>query len=447
MSNSLALPYSPVPLFFDAGRKPIRLSPPSSLALVSLGGQMSPREERPSSAESSSVETGPVDVQQVSSLRPVLTQLTSPVQNVIVVMLMCDDLFDSTPMSSRLSSCSLDSVIGYLDELLGRKEALDSATTTADQGRQSPPPTPSESKRQVVTSARRKFGSSPVASDNGTSTALAVQMDDVDANDSIQRVMDLSFASVYEMPGCSDPLPARSACQKVMMMTVLTESIDPPDSLDSGVESNKSDDESSSSSVGCTLEGSFPLHHDYQNLLNNQTTGSEKQQQQQRRSSTRRNNSATNCQRSSRTNNRAMRCDDSASKDEKFYEICLGHLCLQMEAGNSVAGTGLGFDRWISIFSLQKHQDELIQMSASPSSPPSSSSSSANHYHQSHNQQQQQQQPGKRHTQRHHSSGGGGKVSAVSRQDSRQESQDDSAIISSRNSNGKKKTKQKRMYF
>ncbi|KZS09472.1 Exchange protein directly activated by cAMP [Daphnia magna] len=52
----------------------------------------------------------------------------------------------------------------------------------------------------------------------------------------------------------------------------------------------------------------------------------------------------------------------------------------------------------------QKHQDELIQLSANPSSP--SASSPANHRKHSHHQPQSHQPGGKRQSQRHHSTGG-----------------------------------------
>jgi hypothetical protein len=227
-------------------------------------------------------------------------------------------------------------------------------------------------------------------------------------------------------------------------MTVVTESIDPPESLDSGVESNKSDDEAQHSGDSepriCASLGdkgrnyAIPLHqHDYQNLI-----GSPFQQQQQRRSAAARRNhgqgsSSSNSRAAGRANRNRQDHENNpsnnknsvatAGKDDKFYEICLGHLCWQMEAGNSAAGTGLGFDRWISIFSLQKHQDELIQLSGNTGSPSSPSSASpANHRKHSHHhhnhqlpqpptQQQQQQQQlhhqgGKRQGQRHHSTGG-----------------------------------------
>jgi hypothetical protein len=368
-----------------------------------------------------------------------------------------DDLLmmDSVPMD-RLSSCSLDSVIGYLDQLLGRnKEPVDAVDQVVIRSR-SPSPTQiqsigkeDESQRQAI---RRKMLSSSSSSDPIRSNFT--QQDE----EAIQRVMDLSFASVYEMPSSSSSsssttsssdsmmMPCRPVigCQKVM--TVLTESIDPPESLDSGVESNKSDDESqtnSSSSHGQTppriwaslgdkgRNYAIPLHqHDYQNLIGSPF---QPQQQHQRRSAAaRRVNQGLGSfnSRTSRTNrnrqdpllssNNKNASSAAAGKDDKFYEICLGHLCWQMEAGNSATGTGLGFDRWISIFSLQKHQDELIQLSGNSGSPSSPSSASpANHRKHSHHhqtqppppsQQQQQQQlhhqGNKRQGQRHHSTGG-----------------------------------------
>lgn len=339
--------------------------------------------------------------------------------------------------SGRLSSCSLDSVIGYLDRLLGRKEAEDVSSALAIQ-------TPSDC--------------------GGKTAALPVQIEDDD--ESIQRVMDLSFASVYEMPSSclpSGPHPVRSMCQKVM--TVLTESIDPPESLDSGVESNKSDDESSFNSNPSLLgDHRSLLRHDYQNLLSSTTMATNennhKQSQSvscQRRSARRygSNGRVSNSLESTTTTSpikgssggRYSRLTDSKNNNnnnnkeaDKFYEICLGHLCHQMEAGNGAAGTGLGFDRWISIFSLQKHQEELIQLSTSPSGSPSLSSSAANHYHQhhqAHNQQGAKRLP----PQRHPSSGGNTTGSAPVTTSSRQNSQEDSVINNTsggRNNNGKK---------
>lgn len=399
--------------------------------------------------------------------------------------MLSDDLLDSvSPIGSRLSSCSLDSVIGYLDQLLGRKEKNDDQQEIAKCQA-----VPVESNRRDTSGDGRMLAPSPIRSGCGRTTAvpkgserLPVEMEDEEDDDDegIQRVMDLSFASVYEMPSSTSTsgcIPVRSTCQKVM--TVLTESIEPTESsLDSGVESNKSDDEScasstagSSSIIGSpSIDVGRPLRHDYQNLVGCESTTvgcsdyNSKQShscQQQRRSARRYGNirssesstlptlSSSMSSMSSMRKGNSSRCkshrlnerdtttsstkNNNNNKDDKFYEICLGHLCLQMEAGNSAAGTGLGFDRWISIFSLQKHQDELIQLSASPSSP-SSSSSTANHYHQHHQAHNQQ---GKRLPQRHHSSGGSvGGTGAVST-NSRQNSQDDSVINSGRNNNGK----------
>lgn len=307
----------------------------------------------------------------------------------------------------RLSSCSLDSVIGYLDQLLARnKETVDGVVMRSASPTQGEPKDETDGRKTLSPSSDR------VRSNFAN-----------EEEECIQRVMDLSFASVYEMPASSNVghsmMPVRSVigCQKVM--TVLSESLDPPESLDSGVESNKSDDEcqtnGSHSPVACASLGdkgrnyAIPLHqHDYQNLISCSPL-------QQRRPA-RRNHSValSNC-RTSRTNRNRQdggrdhipnvgRHDKKTMKEDKFYEICLGHLCWQMEAGNSAAGTGLGFDRWISIFSLQKHQDELIQLSANPSSP--SASSPANHRKHSHHQPQSHQPGGKRQSQRHHSTGG-----------------------------------------
>ncbi|XP_059352336.1 rap guanine nucleotide exchange factor 4-like isoform X2 [Daphnia carinata] len=314
-----------------------------------------------------------------------------------------DLLMESVPMD-RLSSCSLDSVIGYLDELLGRKDE-----TVDETAMRSPFPMLCDVKDETI--GRVKLSSDRVRSNFADEECA-------------QRVMDLSFASVYEMPSSSNVghsmvMPVRSVigCQKVM--TVLSESHDAPESLDSGVESNKSDDECQTngghSPVACCASlgdkgrnYAIPLHqHDYQNLI----SCSPLQQQQQRRPARRNHSTASSNCRTGRTNRNRQDGpignvhDQKPMKDDKFYEICLGHLCLQMEAGNSQAGTGLGFDRWISIFSLQKHQDELIQLSGSPSSP--SASSPANHRKHSHHHQPQSHQPGgKRQSQRHHSTGG-----------------------------------------
>ena len=387
--------------------------------------------------------------------------------------MLCDDLFLSTAPNSRLSSCSLDSVIGHLDKLLGRKESDDGQL---ERDVEILPMMPTEVDHRSTASGRRMLTtntSSPIRSGCCGGPPLAASplsdVDHIEDEDAIQRVMELSFASVYEVPSLTDcpSIPLGSACQQ-QVMTVVTESIEPPDSLDSGVESNKSDDEST---VAC----SHPLSHDYQNVSgcpppivrpNNKTSHLGQPRRiarvrnhhhsnhsfNNKREILSTNESATvikgnashnssNHGRSSPSNRPANPAVDrvhSERKDDKFYEICLGHLCLQMDAGKSEAnGSGAGFDRWISIFSLQKHQDELIHLSASPSSA-SSSSSTANHYHQ-HQQPQHQshnQPPTKRLPQRHHSSGGGSGNAVISNS-SRQGSQDDSVINSSRNNTGK----------
>ena len=206
--------------------------------------------------------------------------------------------------SSRLSSCSLDSVIGYLDQLLGR----------------------------------RPLSSCPAI--NKTSGAGA---------DEPHRVMDLSFASVYEVP---------SSCSSSVSSDVTTELVD------SGVESNKSDADDS-------------IHfHDYQNLAR-----PSKQQFPGAAGSvagSRRRHRAASTKVPTVPSPPPLSSSATSVKDDKFYEICLGHFCHRMDAGP---------DGWISIFSLQKHQDELLELSGS------------------HQQQQQQQQQHRQPPQRQQSSG------------------------------------------
>lgn len=259
------------------------------------------------------------------------------------------DSFDDV-LKQRLSSCSLDSVIGYLDELLGRR---------ADDKAKSPGPTSETSATSCC---------SPPSGESGVSHE-------------IQRVMDLSFASVYEV----DARPVVSGPRS--SMTVVTELIDP--AADSGVESNKSDDDETDIS-----RDESSASHDYQNvkisdhvippLAPPRTTSlTSKSIQSNLRKPSRRVNSKT------RTVQR-----QADYTDNKVYEICLGHLCVTLEAGSASTGRGTGDDRWISIYSLQKHHDELIQLGSSPSpSTGSSASSSAPNQHNHHHHQPQQPTP------------------------------------------------------
>lgn len=233
-------------------------------------------------------------------------------------------------LKQRLSSCSLDSVIGYLDELLGRK---------ADD----------KAEREGTSSETSKVHCPPSAKESPVT-------------DEIQRVMELSFASVYEV----DAEPVSSGPRS--SVTVVTELID--SAADSGVESNKSDDETD------TSRDENNVSHDYQNLKINEPVvplrtcpPTNKPGQINSRKATRRGGAKV------RGHQQAVEADN------KVYEICLGHLCVTLEAGSATTGRGTGDDRWISIYSLQKHQDELIQLGSSPSSSTGSSASSNHHHH------------------------------------------------------------------
>lgn len=191
-------------------------------------------------------------------------------------LLLLDD--EVSPSSSRLSSCSLDSVIGYLDQLLGRSPSLSTAVKTNVPG---------------------------------------------PADEEPQRVMDLSFASVYEVP---------SSCSS-SASDVTTELVD------SGVESNKSDADDSIQ------------FHDYQNLVRHKAPGAVTAGSSRRRHRAKVAAAAA----TAATAPPPPHAPSASKADDKFYEICLGHLCHRMDAGPN---------GWISIFSLQKHQDELLELSS-----------------------------------------------------------------------------------
>lgn len=205
----------------------------------------------------------------------------------------------SNTMEGRRSSISLmDSVIRHLDLLLARSHEESDWDSVA-------------------------YSASGCATDSVSSGAeVGCGKEDksaaVGATEEIQHVMDLSFASVYELP----PLPSASA--ELCHVT---------SDVDSGVES-KSDVTSVSEN-----EGDVALQHDYQNL----------KPIQRRNNNNNDNNSLAGRSRRSRRKESVV-SDTKQISEQKFYEICLGHFCLQLDCGS---------DRKISIYSLQKHSDEL----------------------------------------------------------------------------------------
>ena len=203
--------------------------------------------------------------------------------------------------SGRLSSCSLDSVIDYLDELLGRSGSVATRRRIQEQ----------RASTEVAQHCSSK--------DEGFhQCAVPVPLD-----------LDLSCASVYE-------LPLRHQNQMGLVATEVA--------VDSGVDSCRSDDARSPTppppppAKEENDEFSNTFSHDYQNI---RSAGS---------SASRRNNRNLNKTRPSAD---SPETSASVGGGSKFYEICLGYLCTQLDAGS---------ERCISIFSLQKHQDELIEL-------------------------------------------------------------------------------------
>ena len=220
----------------------------------------------------------------------------------------------------------LDSVIGHLDMLLARNRS--DCGSSIDENSCQP--------EEKVEEEEDCFNSD-------------VMRPVLDVAQEIQRVMDLSFASVYELPTGRTSLAASAELCHVMGSDV-----------DSGVES-KSDVTSVSDTEAEPLT-------DYQNLpptWNNNNSNN--------------NNNNNNVIIKENVNNvvnsgLSKRCHRNRTV-EKFYEICLGHFCLQLDCGS---------DRKISIFSLQKHADELNGSSIQQQ------------------QQQQQQQSGRKSQQQQH---------------------------------------------
>lgn len=215
-------------------------------------------------------------------------------------------LLDETS-ACRLSSCSLDSVIGHLDQLLGRTPVIERSSPPLD--------------------------------------AMTSPLDLLGHDDVQQRVMlDLSFASVYEVP---DSLSSASSIRS----DVTTELVD------SGVESNKSDADDHPDPPN--------LRHDYQNV----TVPAPQPRLHSRRRHYRSSAAAATAPVTLPINKPSEL--SNKTKEDKFYEICLGHLCHRMDAGP---------DGWISIFSLQKHQDELIQVSGQHGSSSGNRPASSHHH-------------------------------------------------------------------
>ena len=241
---------------------------------------------------------------------------------------------DSGEMENRRSSISLmDSVIRHLDLLLARSH--------------------SDSDSDSVACCASECASDYISPD---SEVVCEKKEEsvVAAADDIQRVMDLSFASVYELP----PLPAASA--ELCHVT---------SDVDSGVES-KSDVTSVSEN-----ETDVILQHDYQNL-----------KPIIRRSD---NNNDNNSLSGRVRRSRRKESTTSVSKqngEKKFYEISLGHFCLQLDCGS---------DRKISIYSLQKHADEIN------GSTQQQHQQTRKSQQQNRQQQQPQQQPQQQQSQQH----------------------------------------------
>lgn len=202
------------------------------------------------------------------------------------------DEADSENSSGRMSSCSLDSVIDYLDELLGRGGRRQSE---------------SESERVLPEVTV------PLPGDSSSFQCAAVPLE-----------LDLSCASVYE-------LPSRHQHQMGLVATEVA--------VDSGVDSCRSDDARSPSPQD---ENVVPIFADYQNISSAVPSKRNQKNKSKLRTPPVKANSPS-----------ASAADVTAAK---FYEICLGHLCAQLDAGS---------ERCISIFSLQKHQDELIELGRS----------------------------------------------------------------------------------
>jgi len=174
-------------------------------------------------------------------------------------------------------------------------------------------------------------------------------LDDLLGHDDVQQrvMLDLSFASVYEVP---DSLSSASSIRS----DVTTELVD------SGVESNKSDADDHPDPPN--------LRHDYQNV----TVAAPQPRLHSRRRHYRSSAAAAAATAPVTLPINKPSELSNKTKEDKFYEICLGHLCHRMDAGP---------DGWISIFSLQKHQDELIQVSGQQHGSSSSGNRPASSHH------------------------------------------------------------------
>ena len=295
---------------------------------------------------------------------------------------------------------TLDSVLLYLDDLLARERGArghppESASSVRSPcadgpcdkqkivrpvlGSITPPPPliPADGRRRSISPPAALAPPRPVVAG--------------DADDQLQRVMDLSFASVYEVK-----YPDQGECITDVfdVSDILTEEPCDADNggdagVDSGVET-KSD--ATSISENETL-------HDYQNLSvvyrpgaahrchsvqsSNKGVGSLLVSRASSVSRPRSSASRLAPRNSCATNQRPSKWSKTEKKDKnKFYEICLGYMCHQLDGG----------DRRISIFSLQKHHDELSTCSQEQQQQQPHQQQHHHHHHQQ-QQQQQQQQP------------------------------------------------------